>query len=201
MDLEEAKERLSEAGLYACVREGGRLVIARSVVAGDITVLREMTYIQHGQETWHFVCWETAPGPGPDDGDHAMPGLQEAVAVALRWYFGEPVLIGEWRIAAHKHPEWEAGKLERAVLGAKPLPVSEWQRIQKKAHASYVELLSNARTSAYPWEAALPLLFNPIRHPSRRQQPAHLDIPAGDPVTRLRSGRAAARGSGGGSGT
>ena len=60
---------------------GGRLVIARSVVPGEITVLREMTAIEQAREGWCFVCWRTAPGPGPDDVAHEVPDLQEAVAV------------------------------------------------------------------------------------------------------------------------
>ncbi len=174
MDLEEARKRVREAGLHASVRpERGWLVIARTVIPGEIAVLREVTVLQLEGGTWRFRRWEHAPGPGPDDVELVVPGFEEAVATVLRWYFGEPVRIGGWRIDAHKHPEWDVGKLERAVLGARPLPVSEWLRLQEEARATYVDLLSanipkwreGGGPPEFPWETVLPLMFIPVRHP------------------------------------
>ena len=88
MTLEEAEALLKSRGLYARCLGNNVLRVARRIAprGEDIPLLEEASGIHLEAGVWHFSYWSDAP----HDGDFPAQSLDEAVALALRWYFGEP---------------------------------------------------------------------------------------------------------------
>lgn len=61
---------------------------------------------------WTVVRWDCVPGPGPDDFHAEYATLDEALLSIWNFFFGQPIVIGDWVVPIHRRPFWTLGRLQ-----------------------------------------------------------------------------------------
>lgn len=165
MEIEVAIQRLEAAELTILPRikpsGEGWITIARAIDPIDegdgIGSLVDGSIIFYQDGNWVFRKWDWVPGPGYDDIDFRNENLEVILNVAIEYYFGEPILIDNWILPLHKHPEWSATRLPVVIESAKRITVTEWDVIR----APYTQ----RRWQLHPQGTLVEIfacLFNPI---------------------------------------
>ncbi|MFM9926873.1 hypothetical protein VLK31_28070 [Variovorax sp. H27-G14] len=103
--------------------------------------------LEEGLEGFSFRCWESPPGPGKSDFHIAFRALDDALLAAWYFYFGQPVVVGEWHVSMHQHPNWSLGKLAYCIANASHVTDRQFETTAelRRDNSAHGRLLSDDR--------------------------------------------------------
>lgn len=129
--FDEAVTRLRQAGLVVEVAGASILIAAKPEVSSEAgTVVVSAVHaatarIFQDRGVWLYEDVEVVPQV-----NFKANSLDHAVEVATRRFLGRPLVRGGWAFPVHRHPDWDASKIEQSLAKARNVNSQEWQTIR-----------------------------------------------------------------------
>jgi hypothetical protein len=111
------------------------------------------------QKRWEVALREGIPGPIPGDFICYKENFDQVVDVLLNYFFGSAVIIHDWIVPLHKHPELDSKQVEIALTQAVSIRRASFQAVYEQAQENMV-LLSVEDI----WERAQTTTFLEFQH-------------------------------------
>ncbi len=123
-----ALQRLKDAGLIVkSSHSGRRFLVYRPEPETDVT-----SRLRLDDTNWFFEVLDFVPEPGLDDFQYEFASFDRAIDAVLDFYFGEPIIIDDWIIPSHRHPELPISHIKPVLTKATRVIQKTFDEIEEK---------------------------------------------------------------------
>ncbi|HLZ59011.1 MAG TPA: hypothetical protein VKR06_18870 [Ktedonosporobacter sp.] len=175
--LSEIARQLRQAGLEARLWpfKGNQALIAEAFSPNDhrFNFSNRACIIESLGDQWifHHEGIGTPPGgigPSSDQIEYPVSTPEEIIAITLQFYLGKPLLIEEWIVPLHRHPEWNEHDLRHLLAHVQPLSPNAWDQVYAHSWETSESLRKRLRQGQpVAWQEWLACWFVFIQHQTR----------------------------------